>query len=108
MAGISITSATLRIFGDDLVPDELTLALGTQPTRSGLKGEIEVVGRPPAKTGFWNLSVQDREPGDLDAQITELFTMVSADLFVWRGIREKFVADIFCGLFMNETNEGER
>ncbi|WP_421846692.1 DUF4279 domain-containing protein [Novosphingobium sp.] len=60
----------------------------------------------PARTGFWRLQVADREPGNLDAQIKELFSMVSSDLGVWQILTQRFRADIFCGFFMNETNEG--
>lgn len=108
MAHVGITSAALRIFGDDLDPDEISLALGIEPTRWARKGELETTSprKKPAKIGFWQLNSDYREPGNLDAQIQELFSMVSSDLDVWRNLTERFHADIFCGLFMNETNEG--
>lgn len=108
MAHVGTTSASLRIFGDDLDPEEISLALGAEPTRCARKGEMEA-GSPrktPARTGFWQLTAADREPGNLDAQIKELLSMVSGDLGVWQNLAQQFGADIFCGFFMNQINEG--
>jgi hypothetical protein len=44
MAVLSGSTASLRFFGDDLDPDELTKLLGCPPTKSASKGE-EIVGK---------------------------------------------------------------
>ena len=108
MTRIVITSVALRIFGDDLIPEEITHALGAEPTRWAKRGEAEVSSprKRLAKTGFWQLSMPDRQPGDLDAQINGLFTALTDDLSIWASLTERHGADLFCGLFMNETNEG--
>jgi hypothetical protein len=109
MPVVNGTVATLRFFGDDLLPDELTSLLGRAPTESETRGDEWL--RPNgttriAKCGSWRLSAADREPGNLDAQIAELLSGLSNDLTVWADLTTRFRADVFCGLFLDEGNEG--
>jgi hypothetical protein len=54
------TFASLLIHGDALVPDDVTSALGLEPTRSHTKGQLISNGRPEVrKGGFWGLSTRD-------------------------------------------------
>jgi Domain of unknown function (DUF4279) len=110
MALLSETSICLRYFGDDLVPDALTLALGKPPTLSHTKGEVianKTTGSVRvAKSGSWLLEVARREPGDLDGQIKELFGALTDDLPTWRTLAARYKPDLFVGLFMIEENEG--
>jgi hypothetical protein len=109
MPGISRTRASLRIFGDDLDPDEISALLGALPNSSATKGEISVDKRGierTARTGRWLLQVAHRQPGDLDGQIVELLSLLTPDTAVWRSLVARFEANIFCGLFMKESNEG--
>lgn len=110
MAVLSGSAASLRFFGDDLDPDELTLLLGHQPTNSERKGQ-EIVGKITgskrmARSGGWRLSAERREPGDLDAQISEVLGQLTDDMSIWQDLTSRFRADVFCGLFMEEGNEG--
>ena len=109
MAAISETHASLRFFGDDLEPGELTARLGGPPSTCASKGDVirsEKTGRERiARTGSWILKVNRREPGDLDLQVKELLSPLTKDLSIWRSL-EKYRPDVFAGLFMQETNEG--
>lgn len=109
MAAVSRTVATLRFFGDELLPDEITSRLGRAPSKSETKGEEWV--RPSsairiANRGSWRLRAADREPGNLDAQVAELLSGLSDDLTVWADLTTRFRGDLFCGLFLEEGNEG--
>jgi len=100
---------TLRIWGDDLVPDTISALLGGTPTFAHVKGE-PLTGVPSdhvrvAKTGSWHLRAPDAEPEDIDAQVRELLAGLTSDLAVWRGLRERYGIDLFCGLFMGHGNE---
>ena len=108
MAEISRTTATLRLFGDDLDPDMVSALLGAQPTHSSRKGEARRSKSGPlvAKTGSWLLSASDQSPGDLEAQIERLLAGLTSDLEVWSDLGRRFRIDIFCGLFMEDGNEG--
>ena len=110
MACIYRSAATLRIIGDDLVPDEITHALGASPTKAQIKGE-KVVGRKTgnvrvASSGMWRLKAADSKPEDLDAQIRYIFDQLNDDLALWKSFGNRFKIDLFCGLFMKYGNEG--
>jgi len=99
---------TLRFFGDDLDPDEITALLGRPPTigakRDGVwitEGGTEKI----ARTGTWRLTVEDRRPGDLNGQVSEILAALNDDLSIWADLTARFQADIFCGLWMEEANE---
>ena len=109
MAALHETTITLRFFGDDLDPDEVTTRLGCSPSFSAKKGSVWTTKggtEKVARTGFWRLAVANRSPGDLDAQITELLAQCSDDLSEWANLTTRFTANVFCGVFMDGSNEG--
>ena len=100
---------TLRLFGDDLNPAEITALLGANPTAAHHKGQ-EFRGNQSgtvriARTGSWQLDAERREPEDLDAQIFEILDQLTGDLAVWQALA-RFRPDLFCGLFMCSSNGG--
>jgi hypothetical protein len=110
MAQLHKSVVTLRIMGDDLIPDEITKLLGVSPTHAQTKGD-KIVGKTTghvriAKSGMWQLCSPDREPEDMDAQIEEVLSQMTENLTIWQGITKKYRADLFCGLFMRASNEG--
>ncbi len=109
MPAISETHVSVRFYGDDLEPDELTERLGAQPTSNARKGEIvrSKDGRERTeKTGRWVFRVERREPGDLDSQIQELFGALASDLATWRELSKRHGPDLFVGLMLRDSNEG--
>jgi hypothetical protein len=109
MTELNKTAASLRFFGDDLDPEEITRRLGGQPTVGVRKGGIWLTSLGREKTAYkgqWRLTVERRSPGDLDGQVAELFAPLTTDLAVWHDLSSRFQADVFCGLFLNEFNEG--
>lgn len=109
MADVYKTAVSLRFKGDDLDPAELTAALGKEPDIGVRKGGLWVSPKGSellSATGRWLLSVDDREPGDLDGQIATLFSDLSQDLTTWRRYAERYDGNIFVGLFLSRFNEG--
>ncbi|QWF15328.1 DUF4279 domain-containing protein [Lysobacter capsici] len=111
MPALEKTKATLRIHGDDLIPDEVSRLLGAAPTGARTRGEV-LIGkatghRRVARTGMWSLQALDRSPGDLDAQIHDIFARLNSDPAVWAQLQSRFEMNVFCGLFMGGSNEGE-
>jgi hypothetical protein len=110
MANVSKSVATLRVIGDNLLPNEITEALGCSPTKSMVKGEVirnQKSGREfSPKTGMWRLDAKDFYPENIDAQVAELLGQLTEDLSVWSKLKERYDIDFFCGLFMEKTNEG--
>lgn len=112
MAALSESAATLRFVGDALDPDEVTALLGSPPTSGARKGEpmrrTPAGAAVPARTGIWRLKASPRSPGDLDARVAEQLGGLTSDLAIWRSLCGRFEADLFCGLFMERSNEGLR
>jgi hypothetical protein len=109
MGALDHSIATLRLFGDDLVPEEITALLGAPPTEARTKGES--ITSPStgnvriARTGSWRLRATRREPEDLEGQIFEVLDRLSNDLDVWRSL-SRFEPHFFCGIFMRSSNDG--
>lgn len=112
MGELSESAACLRLFGDDLIPDEITALLGREPTRSDIKGEPR---HTPyllpdqvllSRTGSWRLDFKRRRPGDLDGQIAEILDPLTKDLEIWKELSQKYRMDMFCGLWLESYNEG--
>ena len=112
MGPIYKSKATLRIAGDDVIPDEITRMLGSQPTRARKKGGVWMSAEPgreftaKAHTGQWHLEASVREPEDLDGQVQELLGKLNLDLELWIALSRRFQVDLYCGLFMKSSNEG--
>ena len=110
MARLARSVVSLRIIGDALVPSEISTLLGAEPSRAERKGE-QIIGRKTgqvriAKTGLWLLCANDREPEDINGQVVELFRQLNPDLKVWSELSCRFEMNLFCGLFMETSNEG--
>lgn len=110
MSHFETSTATLRFFGDDLDPEEITARLGRSCTRCARKGEVTISkdtgNQRVEKTGSWLLLVSDQKPENLDLQISEVLTHLTDDLEVWRELTEKYQANVFCGMFMATGNDG--
>jgi hypothetical protein len=110
MAHLFKSAVTLRIGGDDLIPDEITALVGASPTHTQYMGQ-QMIGPKTgivriAKSGLWRLCALDREPEDMDAQIKEILSQMTDDLAVWKTLATRFEIDLFCGLFLAAGNEG--
>ena len=109
MAQIHHSAACLRIFGDDLIPEEITQALRCTPTVAQRTGELirYQSGRERVvNCGNWRLEAQSAKPEDINGQVRWLLSQVESDPKVWEALVHRFDVDIFCGLFMQESNEG--
>jgi hypothetical protein len=110
MSKLHHTMASLRFYGDDLIPDEVTKLLGEQPTKSELKGHVRIgvkTGRKiTVKTGGWWLDAPVQNDGNLDKQVADLLQNLTPDLEIWGDLTKKFQADVFCGLFMQTGSDG--
>ena len=110
MAAVDNSEASLRFWGDDLDPDEISQLLGVRPTAAGTKGSIKQTLRSGkqfvAKSGYWILDTKSESPADLDKQIFELIGAFKADKRTLRGLVKRFHGNLFTGLFLKLSNEG--
>lgn len=108
MATLNRALATLRVFGDDLQPDEISRLLGVKPSRSHCKGDVlsDRTGRI-AKVGMWRLEATPMEPSDFNGQVASSLGSLTQDLITWANLADRYDVSLFCGWFMDEGNEGE-
>ena len=108
MAQLHRSVVALRIFGDQFDPDEISRLLEGTPTESFRKGDVKPskIRNIVRESGGWLLSAKEREPGDLDAQIEEILGQLTKDLKVWATLSNEYSVDLFCGLFMEEEDDG--
>ena len=101
---------TFRVFGDALVPSEVTARLACEPTVAFAKGDVRIGSKTGnhyvEKTGRWSLSAEDRRPEDISAQIEEILGKLSSDPLVWEYMKSNYSMDLFCGVFMGSANDG--
>jgi len=108
MAHLARSVASLRIAGDDLVPEDISSALRGQPTHAQRKGD-EIPSKDGVRIatfGHWRLHATAAEPEDLDAQVAEILGQLTSNLKVWNSLASRYKIDLFCGFFMKESNEG--
>jgi hypothetical protein len=55
---------------------------------------------------MWSLDATDRAPQDLDGQLAEVLSRLTPSTNVWRISSGRYEIDLYCGFFMQETNEG--
>lgn len=99
---------SLRVFGDDLDPVEVTTLLGCQPTEARRRGEVIPDPRyhRTARTGCWLLDGADEPSTELEAQVGNLLGRLTDDVVSWRDLSRRFRVDVFCGVFLDSFNRG--
>lgn len=109
MTVLDHTAASLRVFGENLKPDEITALLGCAPSEAWLKGDVQSskAGRViTRKSGAWFLRAARAEPEDFNGQVSSLFAQTTGDLSAWRTLYANYQVDLFCGWFMSTSNDG--
>jgi Domain of unknown function (DUF4279) len=99
-------SVSLRFWGDDLMPDEITQLLGINPTQAYKKGDISrgKVYDLVRKTGFWRYSLTKDEGRSLELQLCSIFERSTSSPEVWQELTTRFGAELFCGLWLKQSN----
>lgn len=105
MGPVDRSSVTLRVFGNPLDAGEITRLLGAEPTTAKSSGEPLPSGFVP-RHGMWRLESTGDASQALDQQIFALLGLLTDDLSVWRDLANRFMIDLFGGVFMAQWNEG--
>ena len=110
MGWLKEMSVSLRFYGDELVPEEVTALIGGDPTVGAKKGSMFTTSAGKSKiaqTGMWRLQQERSVPGDIETQIVDLFAKLTDDLNVWQSLTSRFESDLFCGLWLDGFNSGQ-
>jgi hypothetical protein len=107
MARIARVKASLRLYGPDLEPSELTQRLGCEPTTHYRKGDRFLRdGRGIRPQGRWSISSSLPEHTSINEHVQHLLGRVSADPAIWNRLAI-YRSDIFLGLFLDSDMEGD-
>ncbi len=99
------TTVSLRFSGGES-HDEITSILGVNPSRIERKGEPRVHAKTKInESSCWIYSTNFISPGNLNAQIAEIFEKTTKDKKAWLSLAKKYDAHLFVGLFHEEINE---
>ena len=100
------TGVTLAVYGDDLVPEVITAALGCSPTQAHRKGDRKREGSPPFSTGAWLLRVEGKAPQGPDELIRNLLTRFPSTPEFWRPIADQYRLQVRVGIHTGGWNRG--
>jgi len=104
---IDRVQVSLRISGDDLDPEVVSVLLGSRPTKSYRKGEVipGVRAHRIAPTGMWILHETEANEGDLESRINYLLDRISSNPTAWTALAP-YRKNVFCGLYLAAWNRG--
>jgi hypothetical protein len=108
MGNIHRTKVSLRIFGDDLIPETISGLLQCKATEAVKKNDLTGYSqkRDTARTGSWHFNIDENDPSTLEQKIEKLLIQMTENPAIWKRLTTDFKVDIFCGLFLEEFNEG--
>jgi hypothetical protein len=100
-------SATLRVFGPTLDPDEITRMLQQAPTsfyRAGDQVSPRIIAK--RKTGMWRLDSSLPRTDELSAHVTLLLARLPDDRTIWEELNRTYTADVYCAVDIRVPNSG--
>lgn len=96
-------TTSLRIFGDDLIPREVSESLKCSPTFHKEKGKsytrIQQGKSRIARSGLWLLSANDCSLDMFELEVDKLLDLCSDDLKVWGRLSDRYGVELFVGIF---------
>ncbi|MEO8564308.1 MAG: DUF4279 domain-containing protein [bacterium] len=97
----------VRIRGDTLDPDFLTQQLGVAASFSARKGDVTARrGRERVHTtGVWTYRLEVPPGTELGEAIMHVLAALPDSTTLWEEITSAFMADMFCGAFLEDDNQ---
>jgi len=103
---IDEVNVALALYSEELEPEEITLALGVQPTSAHRRGERRGSSSPPSLSGAWLLKEHGRDAEPAEAVIDRLLKQLPEDPAVWRNLSIRHKIQFRFGLHMTGWNKG--
>jgi hypothetical protein len=105
---IDSCSVTLRVYGDDLEPNDVTRILSAEPTDACRRGDRRrgQVNDRVERQGRWLLEIDHQSGIELDAVISQLLDRCTDDLARWRHLTDRYRVDLVCGIQLESWNRG--
>jgi hypothetical protein len=110
MSDISRSTVSIRLFGAELNPEQVTQLLGCLPSSAAKTGETIIRSNGKERIvskGFWLLEHGRTDESGVEEKIEFLLAKLTDNLEAWKSVTKDLDrADIFCGLFIDKLNEG--
>jgi len=108
---IDEVNVTLALYSEELEPEEISRALGVEPTHAHRRGdhrrgESPGSGIPPYSSGAWLLKEHGRDAEPAEAVIDRLLKQLPEDPAVWRDLSTRHDIQFRFGLHMTGWNKG--
>ncbi|HXU06512.1 MAG TPA: DUF4279 domain-containing protein [Polyangia bacterium] len=94
---------TLGVYGDDLVPDEISSLLGCAPTSAHRRGDARRSGGQWPK-GAWLHSVEGTSPTGPEDLVHLLLARLPTDEGLWTTLRARYRVHLGFGIFTERWN----
>ena len=102
------SAVSLRFWGEALVPDEITHALGVQPQIAHGNGEsLPPSLTPPAPLGIWIYFADESVDRPLGDNILSLLQQLPQELDIWHRLTDQHSGIISCGLRFDQQDCGQ-
>lgn len=99
-------SATLRVFGERVEPEEITAGLGIDPTYCHRKGDRRSLTAPPWEHGMWSYSPSLLEDRPLGEHIDALWARIKPRKSYLFALKAVATVDVFLGYRSNSDTAG--
>jgi len=99
------TGVSLCIYGEDLAPEEISGALGLEPTHAHRRGEARS-REGTWDAGAWIFSVRGEAPVSPEKLTLKLLSLLPEDAAVWRDLTQRFKVEIRFGIHFEGWNKG--
>ena len=96
--------AALRIRGDSLDPDFITLHLGVAPTVSARRGDPSDRSEELEETGLWAYELSVPAGTELGDGIDMLLARVPNDATLWEELADAYTIDVHCVVQLPEEH----
>ena len=99
------TSITLAIYGDDLIPEEISQLLGCEAEYIRC-GERRSPRASPYKRSAWLLNHKGDSPITAEEIIREILSKISADSGIWKELSSRYDVQVRIAIHMENWNKG--
>ena len=99
------SSFTLAVYGENLVPSDVSKLLGVEPTKSFERGYRRRPTSRPMPHGAWFLEARTQRPGKPDELVRSVLMRLSVSEETWAELRTHYRAQLRMALHSSGFNQ---
>jgi len=103
---IDACRAHLCLYGDDLIPDDVSAILHLQPTEAHRKGDPSRTPGHVYGIGSWVLTCETSSPEEPENALMSLLNQLPNDAELWKDLKSRYEIRITLGLTLLARNRG--